>query len=649
MTEYKIVLGMDKLPSYNGFSVVVIDDSGIILKKDILSTDELIETARSSGVKAIAIDNIFELGPEGEIRRLSMLLPSVSLIQVTGSPGEGFKPLSTVGKELGLTGGEKLSPSRSAEICARAALAGVGSLVRLFEPETRVSISRRRHFGTGGMSEARYRRSVQGSVLNLTNSIEASLKSKRIDFDLNLKKGSHGVEGSTFFVYASRNRLIGLVRPLRTSSIDVRVMPVFTKALEYEPLGKATDARPKKHLIVGLDPGMVTGLSALDLNGRVLAMTSGRGITRGQITRWVSEMGKAIVIASDVNPAPALVAKLAASHGALLFTPESSLKTAEKKAIAERASQEQGSSAEDTHQRSALAAAFKAFSFYRNKLEQAAAHLRKEGKAADLDAVKANVLRGMSISDAIEASRLPIFEESLPAKRKFGNAREQIRVLEAKCSDIREERDRFEEKVKWLESRVDDLENELRLLRLEPKPKRTKEGEIYELERRLSSLQGENTSLRGKTELLQSELLGVRAMLQGVASGAKIALVRHSTLATALAGAHERGLPPFVAAKSVGPLDEGQRAYLKESGILAIILSTPTEEEQELLWDLGIPVIHLPWLCSESVGEAEVIGRAELEASLQKAQRAMEESSLVRGKKFRQILFDYKKERLKGS
>lgn len=649
MTVYKTVLGMDKLPSYNGFSVVVINNSGIVLKKDVLSTEEIIDTARSCKADALAVDNVFELGPEGEIRRISAVLPGVDLIQVTGSPGDGFTPLSAIGKELNLTGGEKLPPSRSAEVCARAALAGVGSLVRLFEPETRVSISRRRKFGTGGMSEARYRRSIQGAVLNLTNSIEASLKSKGIDFDLNLKKGSHGVEGSTFFVYAPRNRLIGVARPLRTSSIDVRVVPVYTKALEFEPLRKSADTRPKRHLIVGVDPGMMTGIAALDLNGRILGITSGRGITRGQMTRWITELGKAITIASDVNPAPTLVAKLAASHGALLFTPESSLKTSEKKALSERAFQEQDVAAEDTHQRAALSAALKAFAFHRNKLEQAGAHLRREGKVADLDAVKANVLRGMSINDAIDASRLPVYEESLPAKKRLGTEREQIRVLEAKCGDLRGERERLQEKVEGLESKVDDLENELRLLRIEPRLKRTKESEIYELERRLSSLQGENTTLLGKAELFRSELLGKNALLEGIASGTHLALLRHTTLAGAVANLKAGESPQFLIAKSAGVLGEDMKRRVKGMGLLAAILSSPTAEEMDTLWDMGVPVISLAWLDSEEVGDAHIVKKTALEESLAKARKAMEESSLVKGKKFKQILDDYKKERMKGT
>jgi hypothetical protein len=638
---------MDKLPSYNGFSVVVINNSGIILKKDVLSLDELMEIARSARVEAIAIDNIYELGSEGDIKRLSTLLQNVDLVQVTGSPSEGFRTLSAVGKGLGFSSGEKLNPSRSAEICARAALEGVGSRVKLYEPETRVSISRRRRFGTGGMSEGRYRRSIQGSVLNLTNSIETSLKSRGIDFDLNLRKGSHGVEGSTFFIYAPRNRLIGLVRPLRTSSIDVRVTPVYTKALEYESMGGGAEAKPKRHLIVGVDPGMVTGLAAIDMNGRVLGLTSGRGITRGEMTRWVRELGKATAIASDVSPPPALVVKLASSHGAILYVPEVSLKTSDKKALVEHASNEQGIMAEDTHQRAALAAALKAFASYRNKLEQAGSHVRKEGKPADLDKVKSNVLRGMSISDAIESSRLPVFEESHPAKRRMGSEREQIRVLESKCQELREERDSLEGKIGELQTKLDDLENDLRLTKLEVRPRLSKEGKIYELERRIASLLGDNAALRGRSEFLQSEILRIKGRLEGVASGKVIVLSRHRSLARVTAGTEERSASPLLVVESLGQLDEASLKRLKECKVRAVIMTAPGSEDKEFLWEIGIPVISLSRLDSETVGGVEVIEASLLKTELERGKREMDESALVRDKKFRQIFYEYKKERTK--
>jgi predicted RNase H-like nuclease (RuvC/YqgF family) len=238
MNIYKTVLGMDKLASHYGFSVVVINESGVVFRKEILSLEDVAEVSRDQKADAVAMDNIYELGSESDIRRFTTLLYKTDLIQVTGSPTEGFRPLTAIAKELGLGSGEKLSPAKSAEVCARSVMAGLGFVVKVFEPETRITISRRRKFGSGGMSEGRYRRSIQGSVLNLTNSIRSALKTREIDFDLLMRKGSHGIEGSSFVVYASRNRLFGIVRPLRTSSINVKVTPVFTKSLDLVPLGE---------------------------------------------------------------------------------------------------------------------------------------------------------------------------------------------------------------------------------------------------------------------------------------------------------------------------------------------------------------------------------------------------------------------------
>ena len=327
MSIYKTILGMDKMPSYDSFSVIVIADGETILRKDAVQTDAVIKLANLHKVNAVALDNIFEIGDDRTIRHFASRLFGADLVQITGSPASGFIPLSLVGKRLGLTSGEKLNPSRSAEICSKALAAGFGYTVKIFDPETRISISKRRKFGTGGMSAGRYQRSMQGAVLNLTNRIKSSLSSKSIDFDLSFKKGSHGIEGASFNIYAPRASLYGLVRPLRTSSINVRIIPVYSKSFEFIPIGKDVAVSAKRYLIVGVDPGMVTGLAAVDLNGHIVHLSSGRGITRGQITRTIADLGRALVFASDVNPPPSMVTKLASSHNALLFAPEQSIKT----------------------------------------------------------------------------------------------------------------------------------------------------------------------------------------------------------------------------------------------------------------------------------------------------------------------------------
>jgi len=646
MSIYKTVLGMDKLPSYNGFSIVIINESGILLRKDVLSMEGVSEIARSSKVDAIAIDNIYEIGSESEIRGLITFLYSTDLIQVTGSPSEGFKQLSVIGKQLGITRGEKLSPSRSAEVCARAAIAGYGFLVKIYDPETRVTISRRRKFGSGGMSEGRYRRSIQGSVLNLTKTIESALNSRGIDYDLAMRKGSHGIEGSSFIVYAPRNFLFGIVRPIRTSSINVRVTPTFTKSFEFVPLGSTDEATPKRYLIAGVDPGMVCGLAVMDLNGRILHVSSGRGITRGQMTRLLATLGRALIFATDVKPPPSLLVKLSASHNAILFSPEQSLKTSEKTDLVEKIVGNQRIRVQDSHQRDALAAAAKAYSFYRNKLEQAVSHARAEDRPVQIEEVKANVLRGMSIKDAIALSRTPVIEEVVP-KRRAGSEREQIKVLETKFEDMQAERNKLLLQIKALEEKIEDLEVSIRLTRLGERPKRAPGEETYELERRIRSLRNEIGQLRGQLELARSENVRLRSVMEALASGESLLFKRYKTVAEALhdlANLHERKV---ALVERVGKVSDELLRSLRTSGISAFMVEEISLEEKIQILGIGIPVVLLSPISSENYGDIQIVKKATLERALEGAKKELEDFSEVRTKKVRDLLEEYKKERLK--
>jgi len=646
MSNYKTVLGMDKLPSYNGFSVVVINESGILMRKDVLSMEEVSEIARSFKVDAIAVDNIYEIGSERDIRGFVTLLYSMDLIQVTGSPSEGFKQLSVIGKQLGITRGEKLSPSKSAEVCARATIAGHGFLVKIYDPETRVTISRRRRFGSGGMSEGRYRRSIQGSVLNLTKTIESALNSRGMDYDLALRKGSHGIEGSTFIVYAPRNLLFGIVRPIRTSSINVRVTPTFTKSFEFVPLGSTNEALPKRYLIAGIDPGMVCGLAVMDLNGRILHVSSGRGITRGQITRLLATLGRALVFATDVNPPPSLLVKLSASHSAILFSPEQSLKTSEKTDLVEKIASNQRIKIQGSHQRDALAAAAKAYSFYRNKLKQAVSHARAEERPVQIEEVKANVLRGMSIKDAIALSRTPVIEEVVP-KRRAGSEREQIKVLETKFEDMQAERDKLLLQVKALKERIEDLEVSVRLTRFGERPKRTPGGEVYELERRIRSLLNEVGQLRSQLELTKSENIQLRSEMDALASGESLLFKRYRTVAEVLhdlVNLHERKV---ALVERIGKVSDELLKTLRFSHITAFLVEEISPEEKTQILGIGIPVVLLSSISSENYGNVQTVKRVTLERALEGAKKELEDFSEVKTKKVRDLLEEYKKERLK--
>lgn len=648
MYIYKTVVGIDKLPSYDAFALAVVSEGNVVFRKEIATLNDVMKAAEDHNAGAVAVDNIFEIGAPSEVRQFATRLKGASLIQVTGSPSEGMKTLASVGKELALTSGEKLSPMRSAELCARAAMAGVGHIVKVFYPETRIIISKRRKFGTGGMSAGRFRRSVEGAVLSLTTRIKEALDARKLDYDLSIKRGAHGVDGASFVVYADRRSLFGVARPLRTSSINVRVVPTPAKTFEYSALRSEGGKAQKRHLIVGVDPGMVTGLAVLDLNGRVLHLSSGRGFTRGQITRVLTEYGKPILFASDVSPPPGMISKLAALHKADLFFPQKSLKTFEKSEIVEKASAEQGIKVSDTHQRDALSAALKAYSLHKNKLDQCEAHVRSEGKGADLDAVRALVLKGFSISDAIEAESKPAAEPPQPPKKRVPSEAGRIKALESKLELLELERDALLEKNRAFEEEIDELKNALRLARIGAMPKRSLDS--YELERRISSLLNELSLIRNQLEAERSESIRLRKTLEGLAAGSVIALPKRRSLDRDCAPvwtADPRGL---IAIERVEPLSSDLMGKLMGTPPAAIIaLASVNKLAETQLLDRGVPVILPGSLEFQEAGEWVFVSQEKLDCALSEARKRMQRYRHSKPVSMKDLIEEYKKERMKES
>ncbi|MBC7120135.1 MAG: DUF460 domain-containing protein [Candidatus Methanosuratus sp.] len=642
------IIGIDRHPSGRGFSAVVMRGGEVVFRRELMSTDEVAKTVLDFEVDAVAIDNIYELGSVGDIRRFAGRLLRAELVQVTGCPKDGFLPLSKIGKRIGFSGGEKLDHLRSAEVCARAVAAGIGYVVKVYGPETRITISRKRRYGPGGMSSERYRRSVEGAVQSLVRGIRSALDARKMEYDLAIRKGAHGTIGASFTVYSPRDCLFGAVRQIRTSSVNVKITPLYTKSFEYMPLlQESTKEAVKRYLIVGVDPGMVTGVAVMDLNGRVLSLTSGRGMTRGQIARSLASLGRALVFASDVSPPPDMVTKLAAMHSAIVFFPDNPMRTYEKSEISERITNDQGIVVGDAHQRDSLAAAFKAYSFFRNKLEQCMSHVRLSSDRVDLEEVKALVVRGYSISDAIARSRSMPKVQPQAKRVRVNGERERVRVLEAKFEDLRAERDALVEKIRKLGSRIEDLEEEVRLARLEYRQPRPLEA--YELERRIRSLLDEITRIRAEASLLKSERQALKSTISAIAEGRCIPIRRSRRLTEA------SSRPPMVVdgrlviyLESVAAIDNEGEAALRGLGNVILILDRPPGAEvQSRLWEVGVPFIVRGNGDGSLVDDTLVVEKESLGRMIQAAHSAMEDGMKDRPERIRALFEEYRKERQK--
>jgi len=160
-------------------------------------------------------------------------------------------------------------------------------------------------------------------------------------------------------------------------------------------------------IILGIDPGTTTGVTILGLNGEVLASLSKKEFKLQEITRIVSEMGKPIIIATDMQKPPKKVERLAASFSAKLFHPPHSLTRHEKQKLLK--SFFKGPLPPwDRHQKDSLSAALYAWKRIRGLIKKIEEKLKDYTSRQDYDELLAWVevrviLKNQNIEEALKS------------------------------------------------------------------------------------------------------------------------------------------------------------------------------------------------------------------------------------------------------
>lgn len=104
------------------------------------------------------------------------------------------------------------------------------------------------------------------------------------------------------------------------------------------------------------------------------------------------KFGKPLIIASDVNPVPKAIEKIASSLGSKLYYPEVSLSNVEKVKIIEKHEK----LIKDSHQKDALAACLKAFKYYHELFLKIEYFLKKMDKEEIYEKVVEEVMKSNS-------------------------------------------------------------------------------------------------------------------------------------------------------------------------------------------------------------------------------------------------------------
>ena len=649
-----LVVGIDIISEEPKRFAVVSWFNGKLIKHGEFTFYKLIRFIRARKPDIVAIDNIHELGEY--LRKFIRTLPQgTKIVQITGRPGEQ-RPLWGLAKEHGIRVGDKFNPYEEAKVCALLAAKGIGYEVLAFEDEVIIKVSRGRSQGKGGWSQDRYRRRVHNLIQNKVREIEESLKKANIPFDIEIKEKDQGLERGEFRVYASREELAGLIKPMRGGDVEVRIRPVERKTFEFVPLKSERAIRERKSVIVGLDPGITVGIAALDLNGQVLTTYSERNMAISDVIKFISEIGHPIIISTDVNPAPGLVEKIARSFKALLFVPRESLKVEEKNELLRNL----GVTVEDDHQRDALTAAYKAYLRLKPKLDHVDAKLRELEIGGKGEEIKALVVQGYNLGEAIlkvkekEKSKEEIrAAEEKEASLDLGPYLEKIKELEKTIEFLEKENQELRAMIEEQRKIIENLETKIATYDEKIREKILRTKEIEAKEKRIVYLEKELREAKSIIEKLSKDLVLTKRMHLLELKGSAVPIKVIENLTWKELEELERStsikrddvlyiLNPAGAGRSIGE-------HISEKRVKAIISAKPLPNViYEVLKENKIPVLYEGEIEVKRVDEFAIVDRKELEKAIEeKLNQWKEEEKQKEVQEFLRLVEEYRLERIK--
>jgi len=645
----RLVAGIDLVSQFSErlsryrYAIVMMEGDKVVYENSDVSLPQLIRLLWDYKPSKLAVDNVLELGgSESKVLKvLSLIPPQTEVVQVTVVDGVFVDIKELARKEGILVPQGKPSPLKTAYLCAVLAAKGMGSKVKVYEKKTKIIVSRGRSPGAGGSRSGKYIRNIRGLILRATKEIKEALDKRNIDYDLYVRKSRGGLEGSVFIVYAPRDKLAGIVKPKKGHDIVVTIKPLLKSRIEIEGLG-GLPTRLSKYVVVGLDPGMETGLAIIDLDFNPLLVLSKRGLDREEIINLVMNYGIPVMVATDKNPVPDMVKKIAATLNASLFVPSESLSIEEKEELIEwlKRHVDNNVTVSTTHERDALAAATKALKSYEAKFTHLESKLAELNINIPINEVKYLVIKGKSVSEALEEIIARSLDSdkgvTLPSeliKRLVSNVefdlRNRIRSLEEERKELIRENELLKQKVKELEYKLIELRNELELRSREESAKVKSEREVQALLSRYNVLATYARKLERSLEEFKDEVKVLTEALRGVLSG-ELKLVRRIQL---LKKDHLTS-----SVSKVGPLKKGELIYvvnpvitddealntLKRLGII-ILTSNLSKELIDCFMRRSIPVIDVKDNLVLELDDLVLLRSEGLDKLIKKAQRAIED------------------------
>ncbi len=585
------------------------------LERDAVSRRKLRRLIEDEAPSRVAVDNMYELASDKNalVGFLRSLPAGTDLVQVTGANRP--EPLSRVASRYGVPYGKQ--PMEEAEAAARLALGNVGQRVTAFSDTTTVKVARGRSTGSGGWSQDRYTRRIHGNVRKAAREVESELEDAGLAHEKDATEKYGGLSNAVFTVEARPADIP--VSAYRNGDVRIEIERERRDGIEFEPLVKRRD-----HVVVGIDPGTTTAAAVVGLDGTVHDRYSSRTGDQADLTEWLIERGRPMLVAADVTPMPETVEKFRRSFDAAGWTPESDLP------VDEKLHRTRDHAAENDHERDALAAALFAVDDHADQFERIA---EKVPRQFDREAVIARVVSGEESVEAVledlsdddgEDDAEPDHEE-----RELSEEEQRIRDLEAQVGRLSDHAEELEAKLEEKENTIREYERELSDARKQERREARERREVNRLERRAERLERERDEAIAENEALAEKLARLKALWK----------LDHSNFSEV---AGDRDLVPVKAVEqftrdAIEHADEayglaaGDVVYLRDaSGAgrssaerladteprLVLRDGNLSNEADAVLFDAEIPVAPAEMVTMQEVDELAVAREADVEAAI---------------------------------
>ncbi|MBP1448993.1 MAG: DUF460 domain-containing protein [Thermoproteus sp.] len=494
------IIGLD-ISGRDKFAYTIVEQ-GVVVEQGIEEPLTILKIIKKYKPNILVVDSITELLEYGKIiiKALGRAPFNIDIVQITKAGDDLLSVEELVRKNFGISK-SRLDPLETSMYIALLAEKGLGTRVKLYEEETVILIKRRSSTAPGGMSRNRYMRNIKHRIRDIAEKVAKRLNEVGLDYDVFFKGESGDIASAKFIVYARRDLVRKYIKPLRSSDIIVDIFSEIAKGSEIE-------RREDQYLIVGVDPGIVTGLAVMDLSGVVLYTEARRGLSRGEALRRIYQWGTPVVVATDVANPPEYVKKLAAMCGAVLHHPERDLSIEEKNMLLERLKYK----APTTHERDALAAAYKAFIELKIKFDKLEKDFGNILNYNQINKAKILIAKNKSIAQAVaevlreESSQSPTKLIYIPVEKPCKNIDDELKrritVLEYENTQLSKEVEELRREVASLTRALDDA--------------MWRDMKYRELRQRIESLTRSLQECNNLREALTKEVIDI---IQGIING----------------------------------------------------------------------------------------------------------------------------------